>query len=83
MRRIAVLFLSSAIILSAQATAADRIAGAASVIYGDTIEIRGSRIRLHGIDAPECYQLCTRQGQRYRCGQEAAFALDNKIDNLG
>src|SRR3546814_5463641 len=28
------------------------VAGRASVIDGDTLEIRGSRIRLHGIDAP-------------------------------
>lgn len=29
------------------------IAGTASVIDGDTIQIHGQRIRLHGIDAPE------------------------------
>jgi endonuclease YncB( thermonuclease family) len=66
-----------------QAAAADRaaVAGAASVVDGDTIEIHGARIRLHGIDAPESYQICIRGGRRYRCGQEAAFALDDKIGN--
>src|SRR3546814_18874836 len=44
-----------------------------------TLEIRGSRIRLHGIDAPESGQHCTVRGDTVRCGREAAFALDEKI----
>lgn len=63
------------------ASAQDRVAGVASVIDGDTIEIHGGRIRLHGIDAPESSQICTRNRRRYRWGQEAAFALDDKIGN--
>ncbi len=34
------------------------VAGVASVIDGDTIEVHGQRIRIHGIDAPESRQLC-------------------------
>ena len=56
------------------------IAGRASEIDGDTLEIRGERIHLFGIDAPESGQTCLdARGQRYRCGQKAALVLDARI----
>jgi len=55
------------------------LAGTASVIDGDTIEIHGQRIRLHAIDAPEARQTCTRDGAPWRCGQAAALALSDRI----
>jgi len=56
------------------------IAGRASIIDGDTIDIHGTRIRLFGIDAPESRQSCTAAtGKPFRCGQQAALALSNKI----
>ncbi len=71
------LFVVSAI---GPAFAQDLIVGIASVIDGDTIEIHGQRVRLFGIDAPESNQLCIRPtGQGWRCGQQASFALADRI----
>ncbi|RVO68351.1 thermonuclease family protein [Sinorhizobium meliloti] len=59
------------------AIAAEAIVGRAAVIDGDTIEIRGEHIRLHGVDAPESWQSCNDGGGvTYRCGKEVAMALD-------
>lgn len=68
------------ILIAALAPAAHAdVAGRASVIDGDTIEVHGQRIRLFGIDAPESAQLCLAENKRWRCGQQAALALDDKI----
>ncbi|RUL96460.1 thermonuclease family protein [Rhizobium anhuiense] len=57
---------------------AEQLLGRASVIDGDTIEIAARRIRLNGVDAPESWQVCQDSARKpYRCGKEAAFALDD------
>lgn len=62
------------------AQAQQAIVGVASVIDGDTIEIHGTRIRFHGIDAPESRQECTRSNSAtWRCGQQSALALAERI----
>ena len=58
---------------------AQEITGIARVIDGDTIEIVNRRIHLHGIDAPEAKQTCTRGDEEWRCGWNAVVALHDKI----
>lgn len=55
------------------------LTGRVSVVDGDTLEMRGERIRLWGVDAFESRQLCQRPGGAYRCGQVAANALDARL----
>src|SRR3546814_18825187 len=55
------------------------IVGQASVIDGDTIEVHGARIRLHGIDAPASDQLCVIREEEVSCGQQAAIPLTARI----
>ncbi len=76
MRRLAAIFLALA--LHPVPAFAD-ITGKPRVIDGDTLEIAGERIRLHGIDAAESGQTCVADGKRWRCGMEAASALAFKI----
>lgn len=51
------------------------VAGPATVVDGDSLEIAGTRVRLHGIDAPEAQQTCDRNGEAWRCGEEARRQL--------
>lgn len=55
------------------------LTGPARVIDGDTLEVRGSRVRLHGIDAPERAQRCRSGGRAWACGREATRALSRRI----
>lgn len=56
-----------------------RVVGKAAVIDGDTLEVGGRRVRLHGIDAPELRQRCGSGAARWPCGRQAAQALAARI----
>lgn len=71
------LLIAVILLTSTNLALSDDLAGQASVIDGDTLEIHGIRIRLWGIDAPESSQLCRGEDSlQYRCGTKAANDLD-------
>lgn len=49
------------------------------VVDGDTLSYGGSYVRLHGIDAVESEQECIRNGERWRCGEEAETVLADLV----
>ena len=51
------------------------ITGIARVVDGDSLVINQTRLRLHGVDAPESNQQCFRDSKTWPCGKEAASTL--------
>ena len=58
---------------------AGEIYGFPVITDGDTIIILNNKIRLHGIDAPEKNQKCTKSRKEYNCGVVATEELIKKI----
>ena len=78
--RVLVIAMALTIIFPLSVRSAE-ISGKPRVIDGDTIEVSGERIRLHGIDTPETNQRCTDiSKKRWDCGRRATSAL---IDLIG
>jgi endonuclease YncB( thermonuclease family) len=60
--------------------AGEAISGVPRVVDGDTIRLGDTRIRLHGIDAPESDQSCNAAGGgTWACGREATRALSSML----
>src|SRR4051794_33418871 len=83
-RRLADYALAAAILLLLALVAARldrvetrRISGDAVVNDGDSVTLKGERIRLRGIDAPEYNQTCLKDGAPYPCGRRSREALAN------
>lgn len=67
-------FLLALVVLASGATSPS-LYGSARAGDGDSLIIGMERIRLHGIDAPELDQACTRDGRSWACGEEATEQL--------
>lgn len=75
-RQIALVIIATCFVTPASADTT----GQARVVDGDTIWIGETKIRLHGIDAPEMKQTCrTRNGKEQRCGVLAKRALEKLV----
>lgn len=56
------------------------LSGPARVIDGDTLDVGGTRVRLHGVDAPEAAQSCFTGAAGWPCGRRATQALAALLD---
>ncbi|MBP8234840.1 MAG: thermonuclease family protein [Rhizorhabdus sp.] len=54
--------------------------GPAAVVDGDTLHVRGERVRLFGVDAPELSQMCGAGTSKVACGQLAAQWLKSRVE---
>lgn len=56
------------------------VEGYAKIDDGDSLKIKGQRIRLLGIDAPELHQYCRKGDKTYACGEMAKDYLYELIN---
>lgn len=61
-------------------TRADRLEGVARVIDGDTLDVGGVRVRLHGVDAFERGQVCDLPTGGWPCGAAATTAMRSRAE---
>ncbi|MDE0800939.1 MAG: thermonuclease family protein [Rhodospirillaceae bacterium] len=76
-------FLAAVLLIalpSLAASSVESITGTPRIVDGDTLVIERTRIRLHGIDAPETKQTCQRDGIDWLCGQDSSKALREYVN---
>jgi endonuclease YncB( thermonuclease family) len=71
-------FVPFTTLIAAQAVAGP-ISGIARAKDGDSMMVGETEVRLFGIDAPEFDQSCSRSGQAWACGAEAADRLSRLV----
>ena len=72
--------LFALLLLAVSANAGESLTGIPRVVDEDTFVIKGERIRLKGIDAPESKQRCQGgSGNWYPCGQRSTEYLRDRI----
>jgi endonuclease YncB( thermonuclease family) len=80
----ALMLVAASLILSQPGFAQEKLCGAANAWDGDDLLIAGHDIRLHGIDAFEANQICTRSnGQTWACGEAARLKLQELVQGRG
>jgi endonuclease YncB( thermonuclease family) len=77
----ACLLAATCTVAAERATPTVTITGTAVVLDGDTLDVDGRRVRLHGVDAPEKGQTCkSAAGAAWNCGEAAKAALARMVD---
>ena len=85
-----IIFFSLLILFFKTNLYSEEITGYAKVIDGDTIKIKGTKIRLYGIDAPESKQICSKPwlslyiitfNKDYECGLKTTNLLKKFVKN--
>jgi endonuclease YncB( thermonuclease family) len=76
--RVKVILALSTMVISSELLAGP-ISGVAKAKDGDSLMVGQTEVRLFGVDAPEFDQTCTRSGQAWACGAEAADRLSRLV----
>ena len=75
---------SALVVLACVAVAhGETVSGKTRVIDGDTLEVQGQMVRLHGIDAAESGQRCVAQGRKFKRPGDDAEAMLSGITAKG